>query len=122
MAILSKFPSQYLKGDDIEPGETVTIKVVRDELVGMDQESKPVLYLDEYERGIVLNKTNARSLVKVYGDDETTWPGKKIVLHTEAVSFRGETTNAIRMQAAAPARRKKEAERVADELSDEIPY
>ena len=67
------------------------------------------------------NRTNARNLVKVYGDDEATWPGKKIVLSTEPVSFRGETTN-IRMQAAAPARRKKEAEQVAEVLEDEVPF
>jgi len=55
MSILSRFPSKYLKGDDIESGETVTIKVVRDELVGIDQDCKPVMYLEEYDRGIVLN-------------------------------------------------------------------
>lgn len=100
----------------------VTIKEVRDELVGMDQDNKPVMYLEEHERGIVLNKTNARAVVKVYGDDETTWPGKQLVLRTEPVAFKGETTNAIRMAPAAPARRKKEAEQVGDELNDAIPY
>ena len=111
-----------MKGDDIEPGETVTIKEVRDELVGMDQDCKPVMYLEEYDRGIVLNKTNAKAVVRVYGDDETTWPGKQLVLRTEPVSFKGETTNAIRMQAAPAPRKKKEAAEVAASLDDEIPY
>jgi NAD(P)-dependent dehydrogenase (short-subunit alcohol dehydrogenase family) len=31
-------------------------------------------------------------VVRVYGDDETTWPGKQLVLRTEPVSFKGETT------------------------------
>ena len=74
MSIMSRFPTKYLKGDDIEAGETVTIKEIRDELVGSTQEVKPVVYLHEHERGIILNKTNAKSLVKVFGDDETTWP------------------------------------------------
>jgi hypothetical protein len=122
MSILAKFPSKYLKGDDIEPGETVTIKEVRDELVGMDQDCKPVLYLEEYKRGIVLNKTNATAVARTYGDDETTWPGKQLVLRTEPVSFKGETTNAIRMQAAPTSRKKKEAAEVAASVDDEIPY
>ena len=58
------FRSKFLKGDDIEAGETVTIKDVRDELVGKDRKLKPVLYMEEYDRGIILNKTNARALVK----------------------------------------------------------
>jgi hypothetical protein len=122
MSILSRFPSKYLKGDDIEPGETVTIKEVRDELVGMDQDGKPFLYLEEYKRGIVLNKTNATAVARTYGDDETTWPGKQLVLRTEPVSFKGETTNAIRMQAAPTSRKKKEAAEVAASVGDEIPY
>ena len=66
------------------------------------------LYLEEYDRGIVLNKTNAKAVARIYGDDETTWPGKQLVLRTEPVSFKGETTNAIRMQAApAPRKRKR---------------
>jgi len=123
MSMLAKFPSKFLKGDDIEPGEIVTIKEVRDELVGMEGDCKPVMYLNEHARGIVLNKTNARVLVNVFGDDELTWPGRQIVLRTESVSFNGVETNAIRMKAVVtPARRQKEAEQVANELNDEMPY
>jgi hypothetical protein len=107
MGIMSKFPSKFLKGDDIEPGEVCTIKRVRDELVGADQDSKPVVYLEEYDRGIVLNKTNAGNLARVFGDDETKWPGKKIMLSTELTRNpgTGTQTNAIRMQAAPPPRK-----------------
>ena len=121
MSMLAKFPSKFLKGDDIEPGEIVTIKEVRDELVGTDQDCKPVMYLNEHDRGIVLNRTNARALVKVLGDDEKTWPGKKVELRTEPVFFKNELTNAIRMSAVVvPARR--EVEQVANELDDVIPF
>jgi hypothetical protein len=78
MAIMAKFPSKFLKGDDIEAGETVTVKQVRDELVGLDQEEKPIVYFSEYDRGVILNKTNAKALVRVFGDDEAKWPGKKV--------------------------------------------
>jgi hypothetical protein len=120
---MSKFPSKFLKGDDVTDGEIVTIKLVRDELVGVEQDSKPILFLEEYDRGIVLNKTNAKAIVKAYGDDETTWPGKKLILFTELVRFKGEETNAIRMTAAsAPKHKKEAATRAAAALDDEIPY
>ena len=102
MGIMSRFPTKYLKGDDIEPGEIVSIKEVRDEIVGVEQESLPVLYLKEYDKGIVLNKTNAKSIVGIYGDDERRWDGKKLMLVTETVRFKGETTNAIRMRPCLP--------------------
>ena len=123
MSILSRFPSKFLKGEDTVAGETVTIKYVRDELVGNPQEAKPVVYLHEHDKGIILNKTNAKALVKVLGDDETTWPGKKIVLTTVLTRnpSTGEDIDAIRMQAVPAPKKKKEAT-VAASLDDEIPY
>jgi hypothetical protein len=126
MSILSKFPSKYLKGDDIEVGETVTIKRVRDELVGRDQDAKPVIYFDEHDRGIVLNLTNAKALVKVFGDEEDSWAGKRVTLFTEMTRNpnTGEMGPAIRMQAVTPSKSKKQ---VAEEVSkavdgDTIPW
>jgi hypothetical protein len=122
MGIMSKFPSKYLNGDDISAGEIATVKMVRDELVGTDQDCKPVLYLEEHARGIVLNKTNAGNLVRVFGDDEKKWPGKKILLATELTRnpSTGTQTNAIRLQAAAVA--KKPAASVAEEIDDTVPF
>ena len=122
MSILSRFPSKFLKGDDIEAGETVTIKEVRDELVGSPQEAKPVVYLHEHNKGVVLNKTNAKALVKDLGDDENAWPGRKIVLTTVPTRNpqTGEDIDAIRMQAV-PAKKSKATTKVAAALDDEIP-
>jgi hypothetical protein len=123
MAIMSKFKNRFLKAENIEAGETVTVKDVRDELVGNPQEAKPVVYLDEYDKGIILNKTNAKALVKVFGDDETTWPGKKIVLTTVPTRnpSTGEEIDAIRMQAV-PAKKKAAAEVAAAVDGDNVPF
>jgi hypothetical protein len=123
MSILSRFPSKFLKGDDIEAGETVVVKEVRDELVGSTQEAKPVIYFREYDRGCILNKTNARSLVKVFGDDETSWPGKKVIMTTESTRnpSTGEPVEAIRLTPAPAEKKKKEAAEVTAALDDEIP-
>ena len=124
MSILSRFPSKFLKGEDIEAGETVTIKYVRDELVGSAQEAKPVIYLHEHDRGTILNKTNAVALAKVLGDDEKAWPGRKIVLTTVPTRnpSTGEEIEAIRMQAM-PVRKKKAAAEVAAAVDgDKVPF
>lgn len=118
-SILRLFPSKWLRGEDIKPDEVVTIKYVREELVGHDQESKPCIYFQEYEKGCVLNKTNALNIVDDYGEDEETWTGKKLVLTLETVRFEGKKIRAIRM-AAAPA--KQEAKPIAEELNDSVPF
>ena len=125
MAIMSKFKNRFLKAENIEAGETVTVKDVRDELVGNPQEAKPVVYLHEYDKGIILNKTNAKALVKVFGDDETTWPGKKIVLTTVPTRnpSTGEEIDAIRMQAVPAERKRKAAAEVAAAVDgDKVPF
>jgi len=123
MGIMSKFPSKYLKGDDVEAGEICTVSDVKDEEVGFERELKPVLFLKEHDRGIVLNKTNATALVKVFGDDEKLWPGKRVVLTTELVRFKGETTNAIRLHPAPePKSKKQAAAEMAAAVGDEIPF
>jgi hypothetical protein len=102
MSIKSFFPSNFLKPSDITVDEVVTIKEVRPELVGREREERPVLYLREYSRDIVLNKTNAETIAAVYGDDETTWTGKRVTLFTEMVRnvSTGQMGPAIRMAAA----------------------
>ena len=125
MAIMSRFPSKFLKGEDIEAGETVTIKEVRDELVGSPQEAKPVVYLHEHNKGVVLNKTNAKALVKDLGDDEKVWPGRKIVLTTVPTRNpqTGEDIDAIRMQAVPAERKRKAASEVAAAVDgNKVPF
>ena len=121
MSMLSKIPSKYLKGHHIEAGEIVTIRKVCDEKVGVAQEDLPVIYFDEYDRGIILNRTNIKALVKDLGDDEDTWPGRRVVLTTVPARnpSTGEDIDAIRMQAA-PAK-KKAAAITATAFADEVP-
>ena len=88
MSVMKKwFPSKYLAADDIEPNEVVTVKEIKEEAVGQAQEVKPVLYLREHEKGVILNVTNATAISDAYGEDDPhkDWPGKKLMLFTENV-------------------------------------
>jgi hypothetical protein len=95
--IMDEFPSKYLKGTELEHHPTVTIVKVIKEPVGPEQEMKPILYVEEYERGIVLNKTNGTNIGRMYGTETDDWPGKTVILGTEMVTFNGSTNPSIRI-------------------------
>jgi hypothetical protein len=97
VSIFDKYPSKFLKTSDIEAGEIVTIKDVVVEQVGQDREEKPTISFKEHAKRAVLNKTNATALAKDFGDDESKWGGKKVVLTSEKVRFAGKISDSIMM-------------------------
>ena len=102
MSIFKLFPSKYLKPHDIEDGEIVTIKAVMVERVGVDQEEKPIVFFNEHDKGVILNKTNAEAIAKVFGEEEDDWPGKRLALVTvPSRTPQGEATTSIRHEASA---------------------
>src|SRR6476620_3805478 len=122
MSIMSKFPTRYLKPADIESGKIATVDRVEDEIMGEAQESKPVIYFTDYVKGAVLNKTNAMVLAAVFGDDESTWDGKKVELTTIKVRKPrgGGLVDSIAM-APAPTKLTR-AKSASDDLDDSIPF
>lgn len=96
------FPSNYLKASDLNGQQpTVTIDRVAFEGVGREKELKPVLYFAGKEKGMVLNKTNAKNIANLIGSFETDeWVGFRIRLYATHVEFQGETVEAIRIKAA----------------------
>lgn len=95
MNIHDEFPSKYLKASDIEQDVTVTMRDVQREDVGDDR--KPVLYVEEFDKGIVLNKTNANNIAEVYGPNTDQWRGGQMTLATAMVDFQGRSTRALRL-------------------------
>ncbi len=103
MNINSAFPSKYLKADaDVDDdGRIFTIKGVKVENVGKDDdaESKPVVYFEETDKGLVLNKTNANFIVTILGDDDTdAWKGQQITLIATDVEYQGKLLRGIRVR------------------------
>jgi len=99
------FPSNYLKASDLGGAQPiVTIDRVEFEAVGREREMKPVLYFVGKEKGIVLNKTNAKNIAGLTGSFQTEeWVGMRIRLYATHVEFNGETVETIRIKAAPPA-------------------
>lgn len=95
------FPSKFLKADDVKVDTTVTISELKEEKVGED--TKPVIYFEEVDKGLVLNKTNSLKIAKILGSDKPIdWPGKKIVLCTALVTYKSEEVPAIRVKEFVP--------------------
>lgn len=126
MRISDQFPSDYLRAVDVENEATFIMATVKMEKLGED--TKPVLYFEEQEKGLVLNKTNASTIATLYGDDTDEWRGEAITLFSAMVSFQGRNVPAVRVKApsrkkaavaAAGSQKKISASAITD---DEIPF
>jgi hypothetical protein len=102
------FPSNYLKADTEVPEEgevAVTISSVTMETLGQgkDSEEKPVIFFEEFDKGLVCNKTNWQMISRVCGsDDSDDWVGRRIALYSTDVQFGNEVTRGIRVRSKAP--------------------
>lgn len=100
MKIFACFPSKYLKAADLcDQQITAVMSHVELEDVGNDDAKLlPILYFQAVPKGMVLNKTNAKTIAAVYGDETGTWQGMPIVLFSAMVAYGAETVEAIRLK------------------------
>lgn len=97
----SSFPSNYLKASDFEKPKLLTIKKFVEEDIG--GEPKPIVYFEEDQKGLVLNKVNGDSIEKISGSWETeNWKGHRIVLFQSETDYQGKRVPCIRVRAPKP--------------------
>ncbi len=130
--ISAAFPSNYVKASDLngQPWDMKIRTVAMEDLgQGSDKESKPVVYFDGAQKGLVLNKTNATHIAKSYGDDTGNWTGQNIQVFPTQVEFKGKLVDGIRGRIQQEAQPEKQPEPqpnaapMADSvLNDEIPF
>ena len=119
MHVRLMFPAQYLAGEDLQAaGKDVTLtisRLVRENVrTEKGDEAKWVLFFSEMEernrrdpnqpnKRMVVNKTNARQIAKLYGPETNDWIGKRITLyHEPGVMAFGKRTGGIRIRDAVP--------------------
>lgn len=94
---------KYIAGDSLI-GKAVPMtmdRVVNEDVTGESGTAeKQILYFVESKKGMVLNKTNAKRIAKLFGPETNDWKGKVIELYTESVKAFGEIHNAIRVRQA----------------------
>jgi hypothetical protein len=105
--------SKYLKAQDLAAEKKFRIKKVTEELIGAgnDKEKKLVVWFTNDERGLVLNRTNNRTIRGAFGDDVDGWRGKVIAVYPTPVDFRGQMRPGLRVRIPPPKRGGKSAAR-----------
>lgn len=99
--------TKYLSHTDISDvtDTIVTIKDFQQETLGMGAQAqeKWVLYFRENKKGLALNKTNGKILVKMLGEEMDEWVGQKIALYVkDDVEYQGDIVSAIRIRLTKP--------------------
>ena len=115
----------YIGAYAFEHGEekTATIRDVKQEMVpGADgkKEMCTIVYFKEDLKPLILNRTNAKTITKLYGTgyiDE--WVGKRITMVVKNVRAFGEVVEAIRIKAEVP-REKKSAPIICEDCGKAI--
>jgi hypothetical protein len=105
MAMLSVlYPSQWLKSIDLDGGElTVNIRGLSREKVGKEQEQKIIIeWLEDGVKPMILNKSNATTIGKLYGQDTSQWRGRPVTLYETTTEAFGETHDVIRVKDRVP--------------------
>ena len=109
------YPSNFLRAGDLGGSPMiVTVGGIKPDVIG--GEKKVVMTFSSGEKALILNKTNGKTMAKLFGRDTTDWIGKRITLIPAMVDFKGDTVEAIRIRTVAPAKA-----RVAAPADDEPP-
>jgi hypothetical protein len=93
---------------ELQPGEerTLTIKETKKEEVANTNGGKElcfVAYFSESNKPMILNKTNCKTISKLYGPFVENWVGKRITIKAEPVKAFGELVDALRVKNIKPA-------------------
>ena len=97
MNINDAFPSKYLKASDLQ-GRNLTVRMdqVQVEEVG-GGDKKAVLYFQNAQKGLVLNRINASTIEMSYGSDTDRWRGQPLTLRPDNTLYKGQPVPCIRL-------------------------
>jgi hypothetical protein len=116
--------SRYFKAQDLTAEKKLKIKTVTEEQIGAgaDKEKKLVAWFTNDARGLVLNRTNNRTIRGAFGDACDGWAGKIIVVFPTTDDFRGRMVPVLRVRIPPPKSNGQTAKlKVPDELKQVIP-
>ena len=86
MKIDELMPSKYLKTSDVGEGKVVTVKSLKKANVAREDQTpeyKFIVFYEEFDKGMVLNKTNIKRMGKYLGDDTDDWIGGQVEVYTD---------------------------------------
>jgi hypothetical protein len=85
------YGSKYFSVSDLKDGEP-RLKIGKVEVVELREKNgtskrKYVVLFEGIEKGLVINKTNARKLADAYGKQSVKWIGQAVQLYSEETTF-----------------------------------
>ena len=96
------FPNDFLSSADlVGQDQIVTIKLIQfEELKGEKgrTDNKYCVYFNETPKKMVLNKTNAKIISELHGNDTDNWINKQIILWATTTKFGRKTVECIRVR------------------------
>lgn len=101
------FDYKYTGAYELKPGETKTLTIKRlcnEEVMSTSGQKQLcfVAYFDAQEKPMVLNKTNCKTITKLYGPYIEVWIGKQIIIESKKVKAFGEEVDALRVKNSFP--------------------
>ncbi len=98
------FPDKWLKPADLNGEDACfTMRGLIREKVGKEQEERAVLeWVDDDVKPLILNRTNGKTIRKLYGDNISEWRGQRVLLYETSVEAFGETHDVIRVRDRVP--------------------
>jgi hypothetical protein len=97
--------SRYLRAEDIPQEKLLRIKTVTEETVGQGAEKKLVVWFTNDKRGLVLNRTNNKTIRSAYGDDVSGWTNMLVVVFQTQADYQGRMVPALRVRIPPPTQR-----------------
>jgi len=96
------FDYRFLSGEELD-GKEIKVKIIKvtteQAFNGKEKEDVPVLHFEGKDKGVVLNRTNAKTISQVLGSPFVEdWIGKEITLYSTEVQAFGQTVPAIRVK------------------------
>jgi hypothetical protein len=97
------FPSNFLAAEDLpQQGTIVTIDRVENEKM-RDGVSKPVAYLNEFRKPLIINTTKWKVIEALSGEDDTdNWGGIRMRIYPSETQYDGETMPCINVDKKKP--------------------
>jgi hypothetical protein len=97
-------PSPNLEAADLNGKNiVVTIKDVGFKVVGEAKVEKGAVYFNEFDRPMIMNRTNIKRIIALHGNDTDAWKGKKLEIKPSETEFQGKTVPCLRVVEKMPA-------------------
>lgn len=97
----------YIGAYSLQPGEEKIVEIIsvgREQVKGSDGKATDCIVAKlKGEKPFILNKTNCKTLSKIYGTPFIEeWTGKRIIVYAERVKAFGDIVDALRIRPTAP--------------------